>query len=178
MSGCLPLEVNRLAKCSCKSTDTGLVLAGLLNAISGWVVSFTILHEMVIRANIGGNVNQGTAMLLSHPAVLIAGIGALAASSVLKSGVVPFPVGDQDILLGSGKLAVGVVGLCLWLVCTFRPRARAGSKQMNCNVTSAVFLLAFCVLVIYMAHHSSECTGKDCSRSRRLRGVDGNNVFL
>lgn len=172
MSGCLPLEVNGLAKCSCKSTDTGLVLAGLLNAISGWVVSFTILHEMVIRANIGGNVNQGTAMLLSHPAVLIAGIGALAASSVLKSGVVPFPFGDQDILLGSGKLAVGVVGLCLWLVCTFRPRARAGTKQMNCNVTSAVFLLAFCVLVIYMAHRSSECTGNNCSRSRRLRGVD------
>eukprot|EP00419_Tripos_fusus_P019126 CAMPEP_0172748972 /NCGR_PEP_ID=MMETSP1074-20121228/146247_1 /TAXON_ID=2916 /ORGANISM="Ceratium fusus, Strain PA161109" /LENGTH=920 /DNA_ID=CAMNT_0013580813 /DNA_START=15 /DNA_END=2778 /DNA_ORIENTATION=+ len=155
MSGCLPLEVNGLARCNCKNTDTGLVLAGLLNAISGWVVSFTILHEMVVRANIGGNVNQGTAMLLSHPAVLIAGIGALAASSVLKSGVVLFAFGEDEILLGSGKLAVGVVGLCLWLVCTLRPKPRAGSKQMNCNCTSAVFLLAFCALVFYMAKRSN-----------------------
>jgi len=179
MSGCLPLEVSGLAKCRCESTDTGLVLAGLLNAISGWVVSFTILHEMVVRSNIGGGMNQGTAMLLSHPAVLIAGIGALAASSILKSGVVPFPIGDQEILLGSGKLAVGVVGLCLWLVCTFRPKARAGPKQMNCYYyISSVILLAFCALVIYMAHRSNACTGRNCARSRRLRGVNGDEIFL
>lgn len=174
MSGCAPLQAG--PKCKCSPGDPGLVAAGVLNALGGWAVSFAILHEVVNRAAGAGGLRSGTAALLSPPAILIAQIGALAATSVLRSGVVVVSWDNQEAVLSSSQLTVGLVGLLLWALSACLGAAGWGApKSVHC--ASAAVQLAFCGLVVLLASAPAAgsdmggCVGRGCAVVRRLRGL-------
>lgn len=150
MSGCRLMQGG--PSCRCKPRDPGMQAAGAISAVGGWVVSFAILHEMVSRAVWTGSMRQRSiALLFSPPAVLIAGIGALAASSVLNSGETLLTVKGHSAVLTSSQLTVGAIGLALWplTLCGLGSSVWTAPKPMRC--VSAVVLLAFCTLVLLTA---------------------------
>merc|ERR1712217_738834 len=145
MSGCGSLQA--APSCQCMADDPTLAAAGALNAASGYLVSFVILHEMVTRVS---GMRMGAAALLSCPAVLLAGIGALAASSVLRSGLTVTVEANQKIV-SSTQLTIGLVGLALWTLslCGLGALSWTSPKPVNC--ASATVLAAFCGMVMFMS---------------------------
>lgn len=167
-SGCLKLKGRN--GCECFASDPLMLLAGALNAVTGWSASFAVIHKLVSM----GQRQLGAATLLSAPAVLIAGLGALAAASVLQSeSLLPNVIGSQEATFGR-KMAVtpGVLGLAVWSLglCSLCLLGRAAERCPSCALV--MVLLSFCGMVLFMASGSSFDDGglPDMERARRLVG--------
>uniref|UniRef100_A0A7S0FJP9 Uncharacterized protein n=1 Tax=Pyrodinium bahamense TaxID=73915 RepID=A0A7S0FJP9_9DINO len=172
MSGCSHLQAG--PRCNCRASDSALTAAGVFNALSGWTASFMILHEMVNRVVVMGGMHGGVTVLLSPPAILIAGIGALAAASVLRSySVAPGAMDARDTIFVGSQLTIGFLGIALWALslCFLGATVELpwkATKPVHC--ASAIVLLTYCVAVLLMSRgyagdgdQDVACTGPGCA---------------
>lgn len=148
------MELREGARCLCKQEDPAVLAAGAMNAICGWIVSFAIMHEMVNRVNVvwpNAPRQRLAEMLLSPPAILLGGIGSLAASSVLKSGITITDPKADEMVQSSSQLTIALVGLGLWSASLCGLGALSWLKAKPVRCASGIALLAFCGLVMFMA---------------------------
>jgi hypothetical protein len=132
-----------------------------LNAICGWIVTFAIMHEMVNRAGMMGIMRTGIAStMLSPSAVLLAGIGSLASSAVLKTSLdeevaaSPSPVGPttglQDFL-DEHIFHLGIVGCAVWALSLCILGMTTWCSEKPVRLASVCTLLACLGLTLFMS---------------------------
>jgi hypothetical protein len=163
-SGCLNLA-HSAPSCQCPANDPSIVAAGGLNAACGWIVTFAIMHEMVNRGGMMGLVRPGIAStMLSPPAVILAGIGALASSAVLETSLkeqvsaveLPAQVGAsqgglQDFL-DQHILQLGFAGIAVWASSlAILGMTSCWCDQKPVGLASVATLFAFVGLTLFMA---------------------------
>jgi len=78
--------------CDCSILDPGVKASGVLDAVTGWLVGFSAVHELRRRS---------ATSLLSPAALLLAGLGALATSLVLGASTSCEAKAHQSVLVGT-----------------------------------------------------------------------------
>jgi len=75
--------------CECSALDPGVKASGVLDAVTGWLVGFSALHAL-----------QRSVSLLGPPALLLAGLGAVATALVLGASTSCEAKAHQSVLVG------------------------------------------------------------------------------
>mmetsp|Transcript_114479 Transcript_114479/g.365022 ORF Transcript_114479/g.365022 Transcript_114479/m.365022 type:complete len:1044 (+) Transcript_114479:65-3196(+) len=154
-SGCLRLQGRD--GCECFATEPVMLLAGTLDAVSGWSVSVAAMHKLVSLVPAAGHPQLGAGALLSVPAVLMASWGALAAALVLQApALLPDVITAREAVDEgpSGRRTVvtpGFVGLSLWLLALLGLCCMGWSHQRRPRCSLLLVALSFCGMALVMA---------------------------
>jgi len=163
--GCL--ELKGRDGCECFASDPLMLSAGALDAISGWSMSFAVIHKLVSA----GRRPLDSAALLSAPTVLMTGLGAVAVASVLQSPwFLPDVIGTSEATLRRRMaVAPGLLGLGLWLFGLFCLCLLGRAAERCPSVALFMVLLSLCGMVLFMASSPFDNGSlPDMARARRL----------